>query len=114
MLLADVPQTVTVQRVLDVMTAKPGLAVRRDLAGRSHRVRCTFAEKVGKTRARGPITCTIRVYRTWNLHGLLGTRTLEVEVIARRHAFIRRNGTGYATYSAGRSLGIYASHKDGA
>lgn len=107
MLLADVPQTVTFQKVVNIVSARSGFAVRRHLGGRSHRVRCTFAERVSATRARGPIECTIRVYRTTDAHGLVGVRVMDVRVVAHRHPFIRRNGTGFATYSANRSLGIY-------
>lgn len=113
-MIADVPQTVTFQRVTDIVSAKSGFAIRRHLGGRSHRVRCTFAERVSKTRARGPITCAVRVYKTVDGRRLVGVRLLEVEVVARQHAFIRRDGTGFATYSANRSLGLYASHKAGA
>lgn len=113
-MIADVPQTVTFQRVVDIASATSGLAVRHQLHGRSHRVRCTFAEQVSKTRARGPITCTVRVYRTVDGHRFIGERIMGVEVIARRHAFIRRDGTGFATYSSNRSLGFYHSPSEGA
>lgn len=109
MIAVDVPQTVTFQRVTDIVSARSGLVIRRQLGGRSHRVRCTFAEQVSETRARGPIQCTIRVYRTVDGHGHIASRVLDVEVVAHHHAFIRVNGTGYAKYSAGRSLALYAA-----
>lgn len=103
-MIADVPQTVTVQRVVDVTLTAQGRLWKRNLHGHSVTVRCSFAEKVGATRARGPITCSVRVYRGLKLHGLIGVRVFDLYVVKRHRAGLEEDGDGYATYSDGRSI----------
>lgn len=96
-MIVPLPQVVTIDRTLDV-TIRHGLSVQRLLHGHSRKVRCRFAQDLGNGKARGPITCTLRVYRTWNQHGLLAAIPMSVTLV-RYHAPISyEDGSGWRTY----------------
>lgn len=100
-----VDQVVRTDRVTSLFLAAERPVWQHNLRGRSTTVRCRFDEDLGHGRARGPIDCRIRVYRTRDLHGLLGSRTYDVTVVRRAPSRISRDdGTGTCAYSSRRSL----------
>ena len=98
-----IPQVVNVERTIDV-TLQHGLRVQRLLHGRSRRVRCTFAVDLHHGRARGPITCTLRVYRHRNLTGRLAVIPMSVTLVRRHRDISYEDGSGWRVYSPHRSL----------
>lgn len=102
---ASVEQTVSTDRVATIFLAAEAPVWLHNLRGRSVRIRCSFAEDRGHGRARGPIVCRIRVYRTRDHRRLLGIRTYDLAVVGRVPSGISRDdGTGTRAYSSRRSL----------
>jgi len=102
-MLHAIPQVVNVQRTLNVTLAHAG-NLQRLRHAHSRRVRCLFAEDLGHGRARGPISCTIRLYRTRNLHGLKAIIPVDVTLVRRHRNVSYEDGSGWRVYSAHRSL----------
>lgn len=97
------PPVVNVQRVLNVTLAHAG-NLQRLRHARSRRVGCSFAVDLHHGKARGPIQCTVTLYRSRRLRHPVGHYTLDVTLVHRHRDASYEDGSGWRRYSLHRSL----------